>query len=113
MCQVSSGFIDACAKRFSAADAYQILEEAARRRIAYEPAGASVRFVEATDVPDHSDVGGHHFWAAVFAEAYAHGPRMLKAILLSIDDSLFPSEARDERVNRLRCLESENGPSSE
>ena len=95
---MSSDFAEACATRFSVVESYQILAAAARLRISYEPVGATVLFVEPTDVLAASTSGAFDYWNAVFVEACMHGPRMLLAILLSIDDALFPIEVQAEKL---------------
>ncbi len=45
------------------------------------------------------------YWTGVFNEAASQGPRMLAALLLSINDSQFKARARTAKTKMLNYLE--------
>jgi len=78
-----------------------IVNEAAFLQISANP---QATYILPYHLPDPHDVPSYTYWNDAFAEACLHGPRMVAALLLALDDSLFPEAVKQERQRLLQTL---------
>jgi hypothetical protein len=92
--RVEESLIDAYAERFSAARADLLIDRANAFRQQADPRATVIR---KADIPRVELVEPIRYWQSVFTEARLHGPRMLAALLLVVNDEAFPQEAQAAR----------------
>jgi hypothetical protein len=68
-----------------------------------DPSATSLREGALPDIR----MGPLDYWFAVFTEARKHGPRMIAALILSVDETLLPEPARKDRNELLRQMRDE------
>lgn len=98
---VDEALIDAYAENFSAARADLLVDRANAFRKQADPDATVIR---KADVPRVESVEPIRYWHGVFREARLHGPRMLAALLLVVNDRNFPAEAQATRRKLLDLL---------
>jgi TIR domain len=101
---IDSSIITAYAATFTVEEAPLILAKAASLRIAADPRDPRLTYVAPYDVPAPTYIAPRTYWQNVFAEAGRHGPRMLAALLLSVDDWQFKAQAKQDRSALLQKL---------
>jgi hypothetical protein len=100
--RVDISLIRECANAISPGDAVLIVMDANRFRLeADEDAG----LIERGSVPAASLAEPLVYWTGVFNLAASQGPRMLAALLLSINDSQFVDRARTAKTKLLNFLQ--------
>lgn len=103
----------AIADRIHYADALHVVAQANAFRLAADPDDPSVTYVRTTAIPAPDPSPGGQFWRAVLDQARLHGPRMLAALLLTVDASHFDRQAKKDRqalLDYLRSLPQESFP---
>jgi hypothetical protein len=103
--RIDVSIIRECANAFSPTDAVLIVMEANRFRLETD---ADAGLIERGSLPP-SLSEPIVYWSGVFNLAANQGPRMLAALLLSINDGQFPERARLARRNLLDYLQSLSG----
>ena len=98
--------IDAVAERYSDATAALIVQGANEMRVDADPSSPEASIIRQITLPTIGVVGPIAYWAAVFTEAKLHGPRMLAALLLTVNSQAFPPAARNARQELLTYLKS-------
>jgi hypothetical protein len=98
---VDDSLIDAYAERFSAARADLLVDQANAFRKQADPKATTIR---KSDIPRVEQVEPIRYWQSVFREARLHGPRMLAALLLVVNDETFPAEAQAGRRKLLDLI---------
>ena len=99
---VDLALIEAYAESFSAARADLLVDQANAFR---RQADKNASVIHKADVPRVELVEPIRYWQRVFGEARLHGPRMLAALLLVVNDQNFPSEAQAPRRQLLNLLQ--------
>lgn len=99
---VELALIEAYAEYFSAARADLLVDRANAFR---RQADKNASVIHKTDVPRVELVEPIRYWHSVFREACLHGPRMLAALLLVVNDQNFPTQARTARRKLLDQLQ--------
>lgn len=98
---IKTQLIEAFAKNSTGAKALAIIADANSLR---REANHDATIIELFDLPPVGAAAPFGFWAAAFNLATLHGPRMLAAILLVVDDRQFTEEAKEIRLNILKQL---------
>jgi hypothetical protein len=98
---VDESLVDAYAERFSMARADLLVDRANAFR---KQADGNATVIRKTDVPRIEQVEPIRYWQSVFKEARLHGPRMLAALLLVVNDEGFTPEAQAARRRLLDLL---------
>lgn len=108
---INSSIITAYASAITVEQAPMILAKAVSYRIAADPHDPKVTYVAPYDVPAPTYIAPRTYWQNVFVEAGRHGPRMLAALLLVVDDLQFNAQAKQDRSALLNMLKTYQGDS--
>jgi hypothetical protein len=87
------------------ARAMTTVEDAIALRLEADPYDSEVTYIRRRDLVPPETVAPMTFWNAVFTEACLHGPRMLAALLMAVDERMFSEEAKNDRQALLRNLQ--------
>lgn len=82
----------------------QAIYEANAFRKEADPYESGSILIRKSKLPNPNKNNADEFWLAAFAQARLHGPRMLAALLLTVQDTFFPKEAIDEKYRLLDVL---------
>jgi hypothetical protein len=77
-----------------------------------DPEDTTVTLIKTSHLRSPEDNAPIDFWIDAFNEAGKHGPRMLAALLLVVDDAQFDNEVKQERSKLLKLLRDLAGPST-
>lgn len=94
----------AYADRIHYTDALAVVDEANEFRRSADPGDPTVTCIDKTAIPTPAPIPQGEFWRATFREARLHGPRMLAALLLTVDASHFAQQAKNDRQALLDYL---------
>jgi hypothetical protein len=84
--------------------AREIVEEAIRIRREADEGDADVTVIDQADLPPVTQVAPYEYLQAAFTEARLHGPRMLAALILAVNETHLPQEAKAARQHLLAAL---------
>lgn len=101
---VSLGIIEAVAEFVEDSMCLQVIYEANAFRQEADPSEEGSILIRKIKLPNPNRNNAMEFWLAAFTQARLHGPRMLAALLMSVQDSFFPKAAREEKNALLRRL---------
>jgi hypothetical protein len=101
MLRVRPNIIDEYARAARGDTAASVVNEAAYLQISANP---EATYILPYNLPDPHDVAALTYWRSAFAEACLHGPRMVGALLLALDDNMFPAGVQSERQQLLATL---------
>lgn len=85
-------------------EARGLIDQANSFRLEADPGDATVTLIKQSRLRSPEDNPPIDFWIDAFNEAGKHGPRMLAALLLSIDDAQFDEQAKQSRRELLKFL---------
>ena len=103
--KVKRAIKEAFADLIPPARAMTTVEDAIALRLEADPYDSEVTYIRRRDLIPPETVSPMTFWNAAFTEACLHGPRMLAALLMSVDERMFPEEALNDRKALLRNLQ--------
>lgn len=103
--KVKRAIKEAFADLIPPARAMTTVENAIALRLEADPYDPEVTYIRRRDLVPPDTVAPMTFWNSVFTEACLHGPRMLAALLMAVDDRMFPEEAKNERQALLLDLQ--------
>jgi len=102
--RVSRSLIEAYAMIVRPTDAAMVVGQANALRIEADADDPDVTYIKLFHLPPPETVPPFVYWSDVFSEACRHGPRMLGAVLLSLQDTQFSARAKDDRQKLLQYL---------
>ena len=103
--KVKRAIKEAFADLIPPARAMTTVEDAITLRLEADPYDSEVTYIRRRDLVPPETVSPMTFWSAAFTEACLHGPRMLAALLMAVDERMLPQQAKDERKALLRDLQ--------
>ena len=98
--------IDKCVELFGPAEAKRIVARANKLRLECGPDTGRRATVEVAKLP-LPELNLSEFWVGAFEQASVKSPRMLAALLLTLEDAPFESDERAEKadvLSRLECI---------
>jgi hypothetical protein len=101
MLRIRPSIVDEYAKAARRDRAASVVDEAAYLQISANP---EATYILPYHFPDPHDVLALTYWRSAFAEACLHGPRMVGALLLALDDNMFPAAVQSDRQQLLGTL---------
>lgn len=104
---VSTRLIEAFAESVAVTDSLQVIDEANAFRKQADPKEMGSITIKKIYLPAPASITPKEFWLAAFVQARLHGPRMLAALLLSVEDKFFPKDAIMDKyklLDELRAL---------
>ncbi len=102
--RVPASITHAFAELIRASEARQLVSTANRFRQEADANDRTVTLIQQFRLREPATNAAIDFWTDVFVEAGRHGPRMLAALLLSLEDQEFPDQARQDRHTLLDYL---------
>jgi hypothetical protein len=102
---VPIGLIEAFAEFVDISESLQVIDEANAFRKQADPNENGAITIKKINLPHPSRNSPKEFWLQAFAQARLHGPRMLAALLLSVQDTFFPPEvinAKNKLLNGIK-----------
>jgi TIR domain len=90
--------------------ASDVLNEAVYLQLSANP---EATYILPSHLPDPRFAGAFNYWKTAFSEACLHGPRMLAALLMAVDDSQFTDAWKNERDRLLSTLATWQGINQE
>jgi hypothetical protein len=91
-----------CSALYASRERAEELRVTAVERLMAEDSRAT--FVPTGHLPDIALAGAEVYWSRMFDEAKRHGPRMVAALLLSLDEQRLEAPARTQRTALLKRL---------
>ncbi|MDQ2900420.1 MAG: toll/interleukin-1 receptor domain-containing protein [Acidobacteriota bacterium] len=101
---LSRALIEAYADLFPAEFAVSQLGEANAYRMAANPDDPSVTVIKPQTLPSAEHSSPFVFWSRAFDEARRHGPKMLAALILTVEPGRLPVKAVAELLDKLRKI---------
>jgi hypothetical protein len=102
--KVPSSLKQAYATLVRTREARQVIDDANAFRQEADPGDASVTLIKQFRLRSPEDNPPLDFWMDAFAEAGKHGPRMLAALVLVVEDGEFPESVKKDRRTLLEYL---------
>ena len=97
--------IEEFAETVNVSESLQIIDEANALRKQADPSETGSITIKKINLPHPGNTSPKEFWLTAFVQARLHGPRMLAALLLSVEDTFFSKDGIAIKNKLLKELE--------
>lgn len=101
---VSTNIIETFAEAIDVSESLQVINQANAFRKSADPFEEGSILIRKIKLPPPAKNTAIEFWLAAFTQARLHGPRMLAALLLTVEDTFFPKQIKEEKNKLLEIL---------